>query len=256
MVSARMLQPGSSPLCDTALAGTWKAINKQDLRVRDRRLHEGCSRSYHSGKEAPKFSIARLLLQAWRDNIKSHLWLREQPIERSCPPQRRHRKQEAIARRQGVPARLQSSMCRIGLPDADVGVAPSACRPHDRIEVLPQVGVCGYPSMHCHDVIVERPVKQLFASRQESQPAEFWNPKRAVFALLDAQPGRGMQPDRNGSGDGRLIARKVALWFAEVPGADDDAHHCSPRLLFRLTRPRLHTRVFALASRGISAQAF
>jgi len=121
-------------------------------------------------------------------------------------------------------------MCRIGLPDADVGIAPAACRPHDGIEVLPQVGVCRYPTTHSCGVIVDRPVEQLFASRQKSQPAEFWNPKRAVFALLDAQPSRGMQPNRNGSGGGRLIAWKVALCFAEMPGADDDAHYCPPRL--------------------------
>src|SRR5215472_2706598 len=33
-------------LCGRALAGARQAINKQDLRVRDGRLHRGCSRAY------------------------------------------------------------------------------------------------------------------------------------------------------------------------------------------------------------------
>ena len=127
-------------------------------------------------------------------------------------------------------------MCRIGPPDAAVGIAPAACRRHDGIEVLPQVGVCRYPTTHSCGVIVDRPVEQLFASRQKSQPAEFWNPKRSVFALLDAQPSRGMQPNRSGSGGGRFIAWKVALCSAEMPGADDDGHYCPPSVAFRLTR--------------------
>jgi len=90
-------------------------------------------------------------------------------------------------RRQGVPARSQSSMCRIGLPEVGGSIAAAAGRRHDRIEVLPQVGVRRDEAMHRDGAIDERPAEQLIA--------EWRNAERPVFlSLLDAQPGRGFQP--------------------------------------------------------------
>jgi hypothetical protein len=88
-------------------------------------------------------------------------------------------------------------MCRIGLPDASVSVAPAACRRHHGIKVLPQVGVCRYATIRRQGAIVERQVEQLFA--------EYRNVKRVVsVSLLDAQAGRGLQPTPN-RGDGRRL---------------------------------------------------
>ena len=90
-------------------------------------------------------------------------------------------------------------MCRIGPPDLVGRVAPTAGRRHDRIEVLPQVGVLRYEAMHRDGAIIEHPAEQLLADCRKA--------KRAVFTLqLDAQPGRGFQPTPDGSDGGQLIA--------------------------------------------------
>src|SRR5262249_48863573 len=128
--------------------------------------------------------------------------------------------QEAIALRQGIPARSQSGVCWVGPPDVVGRVAPPTRRRHDRVEVLPQVGVLRYEAMYRDGAIVELPAEQLLADRR--------NAKRAVFALqLDRQPGRGLQPAPDVSDGRQLIGRKVTR-FAEMPAADDDAHYLPP----------------------------